>query len=91
LEIFELSKMTTIRPDLPPLDKWRADDILEPNRPLWGLPTIAKAIGVSVDKARELAQNPSVPITRPEGSRTYFAYLSELRGWLRGQSGNENP
>ncbi len=86
-----MGKMTRIIADPPPLDRWRVDELLEPNRPLWGLPSIAKALGVSVDKARELARNPAVPITRPEGSGSYFAYLSELRAWLRGQSGHEIP
>ena len=85
-----MSKITHFKAQLPPLDKWRADDVLEPNRPLWGLPSIAKALGVSVDRARELARNPAVPISKPEGSGSYFAYLSELRAWLRGSSGHEN-
>ena len=25
--------------DVPPLDRWRVDEVLEPNRPIWGLDT----------------------------------------------------
>lgn len=70
--------------DKPTLDRWRADAILEPEQKLWGLAQIAKVLGVSVDKARELAKNPAVPIYRPEGSGTYFAFRSEVIAWMRG-------
>lgn len=66
------------------------DAILEPDRKLWGLPMIAEALGVSVSKARDLASQPSVPIYRPAGSGSYFAFKSELMAWLRGKAVNEN-
>ena len=47
---------------------------------LWGAPSIAQALGVSVDTVRRLARIPSVPIYKPAG---YFAYRSELESWLR--------
>lgn len=75
----------------PPLDPWRLDGILEPDRKLWGLPMIAEALGVSVDKARDLAQVRDVPIYRPAGSGSYFAFRSELMAWLRGKPVHENP
>ena len=75
----------------PPLDPWRLDGILEPDRKLWGLRHIAMVLNVSVDKARALADLPGVPIYRPEGSGSYFAFKSELMAWLRGKSFHENP
>src|SRR5690606_5644660 len=51
--------------DRPPLDRWRVDAVLEPERKLWGLPQIATALGVSVGTARKLAARPEVPIYRP--------------------------
>lgn len=77
--------------DLPPLDRWRADALLDPERPLWGLPNIAKVLGVSVDTARKLAREPAVPIYLPEGANTYFAFKSELVAWLRKRKTNECP
>ena len=74
----------------PPLDPWRLDGILEPDRKLWGLPLIAAALNISVDKARELAGRQGVPIYRPAGSGSYFAFKSELMAWLRGKSFHEN-
>lgn len=76
--------------DNPPLDRWRLDAVLEPERKLWGLPAIAEALGVSVDKARDLAVRPDVPIYRPKGSGSYFAFRSELMAWLRGKPIHEN-
>lgn len=74
--------MTTI-PDRPPLDRWRADGILEPERKLWGLPLIAETLGVSVDTARTWAKLDGVPIYRPAGTGSYFAFRTELLAWLR--------
>ena len=83
----DMSKLGILRMtdknDLPPLDRWRLDALLEPDRKLWGLPMIANALGVSVGTARKLAQRPEVPIYRPEGSNSYFASLRELRAWLK--------
>lgn len=70
--------------DRPPLDRWRADLLLEPERPIWGLPSIAKVLGVSVDTARKWAREESVPISQPDGTGQYFAFKSELVSWLRG-------
>ncbi|AJE47177.1 hypothetical protein P73_2462 [Celeribacter indicus] len=68
--------------EFPPLDKWRFDDMTSKTEKLWGLPSIAKALGVSVDKARKLAQKDDVPIYRPDGA-TYMAFRSDLMAWLR--------
>lgn len=78
-----MSKITKITTDLPPLDRWRADEVLEPNRPLWGLPAISQALGLSINKTRELAKDPEVPIFVPPGSNQYFAYRSDLVAWLK--------
>lgn len=77
--------------DKPPLDRHRLDVLLEPERKLWGLTQIAKTLGVSVKKARRLAETPGVPIYRPVGSNTYFAWRSELLDWLRGAWSQEGP
>lgn len=77
-------------PDRPPLDRWRADAILDPERKLWGLPLIAEALGVSIDTARTWAKMDGVPIYRPAGTGSYFAFRTELLAWLRTKPGNEN-
>lgn len=69
--------------DFPTLDRWRVDALLEPEKKLWGLNQIANVLGVSIDKARDLAKHPEVPIYRPAGSGSYFALRSELLNWLR--------
>ena len=79
----EMSKKNTVPTESPPLDRWRVDELLEPARPIWGLPAIAKMLGVSVDKARELAKQDGVPIYKPCGSGQYFAFRSEIVEWLR--------
>ena len=78
-------------PERPPLDRWRVDGILEPERKLWGLPLIAEALGVSIDTARVWAKMDGVPIYRPAGTGSYFAFRSELLTWLRTKPTNENP
>lgn len=77
--------------DKPQLDRFRFDALAEPDRKLWGLGQIAEAIGVSVKKARRLAMTEGVPIYRPVGSNTYFAWRSELQAWLRGAWPQEGP
>lgn len=52
---------------------------------LWGLRSISRALGLSVDTTRRLASEPDVPIYRPGGR--YFAVRSELNGWLRTKAG----
>lgn len=67
----------------PPLDRWRFDAIATgKTEKLWGLPSIAEALGVSIDKARRLAKLADCPIYRPDGD-SYFAARSELNAWLR--------
>lgn len=67
----------------PPLDKWRADEALEPNRPLWGLGEIAACLGVSVDTARRWAQDGAsgMPVSKPGGR--WFAERRALLAWRR--------
>ncbi|NDV52174.1 DNA-binding protein [Salipiger sp. PrR003] len=72
--------------DTPPLDRWRFDALVAGAEKLWGLEAIARALNVSVDKARRLAREPSVPIYRPIGAGSYFAFRSELDAWLHGES-----
>jgi hypothetical protein len=66
----------------PPLDPWRFDAVTGGPEKLWGLNSIASALGISVDKARRLARMHDVPIYRPDGI-SYFAFRSELNAWLR--------
>lgn len=81
-----MSKLTKINTDNPPLDRWRADEVLEGDGKLWGLPMIAKVLGVSVDTARRWARDPAVPIFQPTGTSQHFAFRSELLAWLRGKA-----
>lgn len=67
----------------PPLDQWRFDSLTTGPERIWGLPAIAKVIGVSESKARRMAKRPTVPIYRPVGAGGYFAFRSELIQWLR--------
>lgn len=67
--------------DHPFLDRWRVDALLEPDRPLWGLPQIARCAGVSVDTVRRWHRRTNAPIGKPGGR--YFAWRSELLAWLR--------
>lgn len=76
--------------DVPALDRWRLDEVLEPNRPIWGLDNIAKILGLSRDTVRKLAKCPGVPIYQPEGAGNYFAFRSELFEWLKSKRTNDN-
>lgn len=76
--------------DVPALDRWRLDEVLEPNRPIWGLDHIAKVLGLSRDTVRKLAKMPEVPIYQPEGYGGYFAFRSELLAWLKSKPTNGN-
>lgn len=76
--------------DKPPLDRWRFDEAVDgtlyegvPRGKLWGLPQIARVLGVSVDTARKWARDPAVPIYQPEGTGQHFAFSSELLAWLK--------
>lgn len=71
--------------DHPPLDRWRADAVLEPNRPLWGMRAIADCLGVSVDTARRWAVEPGsrMPVSKPMGR--WFAERGPLLAWRRGR------
>ena len=73
-----------MKPDRPPLDRWRFDAIVSGPEKLWGLAAISSALGLSLDATRKLAKSDAVPITRPAGSKRYFALRSELNAWLRG-------
>lgn len=71
------------RMETPPLDRWRFDEVVEPSRPIWGLPAIAKVLGLSISKTRALAKRQDVPIYLPPGCSQYLAYKSELLAWIR--------
>ncbi|QCP87443.1 DNA-binding protein [Cereibacter sphaeroides] len=68
--------------DLPELDRFRFDEMVNGDRKVWGLPAIAQVLGCGVDKARRLANDPSTgaPISKKGGQ--YFALRSRLLAWL---------
>jgi len=66
--------------DAPPLDRWRADEVLEPDRQLWGLPEIARVAGVSIDTVRRWHRKTDAPISKPGGR--YYSTKSALKNWL---------
>lgn len=80
-----------------PLTAERFDEVMQVadrhglGRPIWGLPHIARMLGVSVDTVRRWALDPDIPIYRPKGSKSYFAFKSELLEWLRGGKDQRNP
>ncbi|MFJ1293235.1 hypothetical protein [Paracoccus yeei] len=45
---------------------------------------------MSIDTARTWAKMDGVPIYRPAGTGSYFAFRTELLAWLRTKPGNEN-
>ena len=65
------------------LNPERFDMLTSGPEKLWGLSTIARAIGRSVDTTRTLAKSGLAPIYQPPGTNTYFAFRSELHDWLR--------
>lgn len=83
LEIFKMNQKTTT--SQPPLDRWRLDAVLEPNRPLWGLSAIAACLGVSTDTARRWATDAAsgLPVSKPGGR--WFAERTALLAWRRGK------
>lgn len=68
-------------------DRIRLDEYSLGAEKLWGLPAIAKFLGLSIDAVRDLAKQPDVPIFRP--GKRYFAVRSELWRWLRTKPSNE--
>ncbi len=79
-----MGKFLKIEDARPPLDRWRADDVLEPDRDLWGLKAIADCLGVAVDTARRWANDPAsgMPASKPMGR--WFARRSALMAWRAG-------
>ncbi|RWR29468.1 DNA-binding protein [Sinirhodobacter populi] len=73
----------TRKSDNPPIDRWRADAMLEPDRKLWGLSQIADVLGVSPDTVRRWANDPSsnLPVSKPMGR--WFAVRRDLLAWQR--------
>lgn len=69
--------------DRPALDRHRFDELLAGPEKIWGVKAIAKAIAVSESTVRRWAKEDVVPIYRPAGSNSYFAFRSELQAWLR--------
>lgn len=63
-----------------PINPNRHEEPTSQRKTVWGLPKIAEALGVPVDSARALANQPDTPISRPGGGG-YFAYLSDLYAW----------
>ncbi|WP_185802964.1 hypothetical protein [Pontivivens nitratireducens] len=68
---------------IPVLDTAQFDRLTRGSQKLWGLDSIAAAIGLGKDATRRLASVHGVPIYRPVGSSQYFALRDELAVWLR--------
>lgn len=77
----EMGRIVKAEADNPPLDRWRADDVLEPDRDLWTLKAIGECLGVSAETARRWANDPDcdVPVTKPMGR--WFARKRALLAW----------
>lgn len=80
LEFLTMSRIDPTTAERPPLDRWRLDDVLEPDRHLWGLTEIARAAGVSVDTARRWYHRTDAPISKPGGR--YFSTRRAMLAWL---------
>jgi len=82
-KVRNMGEKIVMQQPLPPLDRWRADGVLEPDRALWGMRAIAGCLGVSVDTARRWALDPAsgAPISRPGGR--WFAERNALLAWRR--------
>lgn len=79
--------MTDLTPsEYPALDRHRFDAMLSGPEKIWGVKAIAQAIAVSESSVRRWAKEDGVPIYRPAGSNSYFAFRSELQTWLRSKS-----
>lgn len=80
MQELEFYGMTRNDTPLPPLDRWRLDEVLEPDRHLWGLPEIARVAGVSIDTVRRWHRDTNAPITRPGGR--YYSTRAAMTSWL---------
>lgn len=67
----------------PKLNARRLDDLFQGPEKIWGLQPIADVLGVSIDKARKIANSPHSPIYQPGDGKRHFAFRSELVAWLR--------
>ncbi|CAM3388467.1 DNA-binding protein [Paracoccus nototheniae] len=67
--------------DAPPIDRWRLDDLLEPDRNLWGLNEIAQVASVSIDTVRRWHEKTDAPISKPGGR--YFSTRNALKAWMK--------
>lgn len=68
-----------------PISPAEFDEMMREARPehLWGLPEIARAMGVSRDTVRRTLKRPGtgIPVSKPGGR--YYAARSELLAWMR--------
>ena len=82
-KIEKMEKKGAVAEVLPPLDRFRADDILEPDADLWGMKAIGRCLGVSEDTVRRWALDPAsrLPVSKPMGR--WFGRKRELLAWLR--------
>lgn len=83
--IEKMAKKVTVVGGSTPLDRHRADEILEPDADLWGLKMIGRCLGVSEDTARRWAVDSAIglPVSRRGGR--WFARKRALLVWLRGR------
>lgn len=81
LEFLGMSSFDMKATDMPPLDRWRLDEVLEPDRHLWGLPEIARVAGVSIDTVRRWYHKTDAPISKPGGR--YYSTRVAIKNWLK--------
>lgn len=81
--IGKMAKKIMVAGDAPPLDRHRADEILEPDADLWGLKAIAACLGVSEKTASRWANDPAcgLPVGKPMGR--WHGRRNALLGWRR--------
>ena len=81
--IRKLAKNNATTEDFPPLDRYRADEILEPDADLWGLKSIAACLGVATETARRWAGDPTsgLPVNKLMGR--WFGRKRAILAWQR--------
>lgn len=75
--------MSDLNRDPPPIDRWRADAILEPDCRLIGAERIAHELGVSARTVKRWVRNPQIDIPVTKIGGRYSAFLADLRNWMR--------
>lgn len=67
----------------PPLDPWRADALLSPDRRMIGLEAIGSVLGVSAKTVKRWALDPRIDVPVGKMGGRWSAMQHELRAWMR--------